>query len=433
MAEQWQSAKGDVERYTGLAQEGAKKQSAIKEAGAKQIGEIQSQAPADPKLEAIPDKFEYKPIDAKELESSVSTMMAFAAIGGLMTRQPMTAALNAFGKGIEGLVKGDQISFDREYRTFKTNMDQAIAKNNEAVTKYRLAFDKHKGNLQAALDQIKLDADGAKDTVTSALAGAQNAKGVMQHLESLIKSQQQNEAVLKRLDFQIQESRRQAAEAAARDATANRRIDVMERQGDARIAAAAAKGTQGKVLPAAAAEDISGRVTVIDAIDSLIKRQEEAIKKGAGFGGYGFDMAGNVIMKGKRATGSGNQDEVNFFSDLENVAQPDRHAMFGATLTGNEKDAYRTGWVGAGDDPQVLLNVLKSKRDLYQQMMRSKLETYGRMGYNVGGLLGEGAPAPAPAGGGGVPAPAAKAPALNEERVINGTPAVWDGKGWLPK
>lgn len=162
-------------------------------------------------------------------------------------------------------------------------------------------------------------------------------------------------------------------------------VDAAARAKAVAQARAEVKGTgQGRPLPAKAAEDIVGRESIIGLIDNLISQQEKAMRAGKGYGGYGFDGLGNVALKAGRALGE-NPEEVNFFSALETIAQPDRHSLFGATLTGNELNSWRTGWVGTGDNPQTLLNVMKQKRAMYKQMMDSKTNSYKRLGFQTGG------------------------------------------------
>lgn len=205
-----------------------------RKAGSERLGAVQAQAPADPKLEAIPDKMEHRGLDQKGMNDAMQTMFAFAAIGGAMTRAPMTAAMNSFAKGLHGLAQGDEMLFRRESQEFDRNLKVAIAKNGEAVQKYQLAMDKHKGNLQATMQQIQLDAAAANDSVMLAIAKEGHYDKAVQHIQGLIKSeqqaqrlQQQHEDTMRRMDVQ-------AGNAARTDATNNRRLDIMERQGDRR-------------------------------------------------------------------------------------------------------------------------------------------------------------------------------------------------------
>lgn len=147
--------------------------------------------PPAPKLDNIGAmNFQHHGLDPKAMNESIQTMLAFAAIGGAMTRTPMTAALNAFSKGIEGLVKGDQELFKRETQEFDRHLKAAIAKNTQAIEEYKMAQDKHKGDLNGLMTEWRLIAAKHQDTVALAQFESQNAKGAMQHIENLVKMDQ---------------------------------------------------------------------------------------------------------------------------------------------------------------------------------------------------------------------------------------------------
>lgn len=165
--------------------------------------------PAGPKLQALPENFQHQGLSKEQMTETMSTMFAFAAIGGAMTRQPMTAAMNSFAKGLQGLAQGDEMLFRREAQEFDRNLKVAIAKNNQAVTEYQAAMEKHKGNLSAMMTEWRLIAAKHNDTVGAAQVQAQNAQGMMKHVESLarmeqnaVKEQQRHEEMMKRMDVQ---------------------------------------------------------------------------------------------------------------------------------------------------------------------------------------------------------------------------------------
>lgn len=63
----------------------------------------------------------------------------------------------------------------------------------------------------------------------------------------------------------------------------------------------------------------------------------------------------------------------------ENVALPERHAMFGATLTGGERDAWRKATIGSGDSTALIKNwfderirLLENKLDQYDKVNDSR-------------------------------------------------------------
>ena len=59
----------------------------------------------------------------------------------------------------------------------------------------------------------------------------------------------------------------------------------------------------------------------------------------------------------------------------ENVAMPERHEMFGATLTGGEKDAWRRATIGSGDSTALIRNWFDERI----RMLESKLDQYDRV------------------------------------------------------
>lgn len=174
------------------------------------IKEANAKSPAAPKLDSLPAKFQHQGLDPQQMTDAVQTMFAFAAIGGAMTRTPMTAALSAFSKGIEGLVKGDQMVFQREKDEFDRHLKTALAKNQQAIDEYRMAAEKHKGDLNGMMTEWRLIAAKHQDTVAMAQFESQNAKGAMQHIENLVKMDEQARRMdqqfslqMKRIDEQI--------------------------------------------------------------------------------------------------------------------------------------------------------------------------------------------------------------------------------------
>lgn len=199
-------------------------------AGKDKIEKIQSGAPPVPDLKPLPDKFEHKGMDDKAMTDAMQTMFVFAALGGAMTRTPMTGAMKAFGGALKGLAQGDQVAFQREGAEFDKNLKLAMTKNNEALSKYKLAFDKHKGDLSAALQEIQLEAAAHNDTVTGAMARANNAKGVMQQVQSMARTEGQMANVQKRFEFMVKDSERKHQENMARMEQNERRMQQQQEQ-----------------------------------------------------------------------------------------------------------------------------------------------------------------------------------------------------------
>lgn len=163
-----------------------------------QIGAEQEKLQPPPETQ-LPT-FEHKGLDPQELGDISKTMFALAAIGGLMTRAPMTTALNAFSAGINGLAKGDKELFDREYKTFQTHYQAAIDKSKMASERYRNIIEKNRGDMAAVEQQLRLAALEFNDTVTLAQLDLKSGRETVLAGIGLKKSADQNAITLKRLE-----------------------------------------------------------------------------------------------------------------------------------------------------------------------------------------------------------------------------------------
>ena len=70
---------------------------------------------------------------------------------------------------------------------------------------------------------------------------------------------------------------------------------------------------------------------------------------------------------------------ANWWKSYENVAMPERHEMFGATLTGGERDAWRRASIGPGNSSDVIrrwfderIRILNTKLDQYDSINDSR-------------------------------------------------------------
>lgn len=211
-----------------------KDSSAARLAGKEKIEGIQKNAPAVPDLKPLPENFQHKGMDDKAMTDAMQTMFVFAALGGAMTRTPMTGAMKAFGGALKGLAQGDQVAFQREGAEFDRNLKVAMQKNNEALAKYKASFEKHKGDLSAALQEIQLEAAAHNDTVTGALARANNAKGVMQQIQSMASTAAKIDSVQKNFELRMKAEERRHQEWQARIEQGNRRLEEVIRSNQAR-------------------------------------------------------------------------------------------------------------------------------------------------------------------------------------------------------
>ena len=97
-----------------------------------------------------------KHLDPKELNDTASMYMTLGALAGLLTRQPMTAALNNMSAAMEGVQKGDQEQFDRAYGEYQDNFKKAMAANKSMLDEREKIIKDRSLSLTAKEAQLKL-------------------------------------------------------------------------------------------------------------------------------------------------------------------------------------------------------------------------------------------------------------------------------------
>lgn len=201
-----------LDRYAGLGAQREKAQSEFDTASSGLQGKIATERAAaeglKPPKPVNPTEFKYQGMSEQELGDSMKMMFTFAALGGLMTRAPMTAALNAFSGGVKGLVQGDQIVYQRSKDEFDRNFKVAIEKNAEARQEYQDAFAKHKGNMQDLMNEWTIIAKKHGDTTSAINMERQDIQGQLRHIETMGKMNLE----MKKIDERFSREDRRIAE-----------------------------------------------------------------------------------------------------------------------------------------------------------------------------------------------------------------------------
>lgn len=107
--------------------------------------------------------------DPKQLQETASSMMALAGLAGLLTRRPLTAALNNMTAAMEGVKEGDDQRFKHESDMFEKNYKDALAQNKAALDEKEKVLKDRSLSLTARQQQLhlidtKYGADVARNT-----------------------------------------------------------------------------------------------------------------------------------------------------------------------------------------------------------------------------------------------------------------------------
>lgn len=413
---QYAAAMKDNTAAMGELEQAQRQQSQAHAAGAEKLKGMEAQSPAVPEQSPLPEKFEHHGLNDQQMNESIQSMFALAAIGGMMTRAPVTAALQAFSGGLKGLVDGDKMVFARETAEFDRNLKTAIAKNQQAVQKYNMAFKKHQGDLNAAMREIQLEATAHQDTVTAALAKANNAQGVMKHIESMQRAEQMatrqhDQLMLQLKRMESQDARFNASQAGKgwqvfQDPKTGQLVRVNAVSGEVApvdYSALQKPGAPGKGGGSASGDTRSKLVS--GASKNALNRLDE-IKKDSGgnypntsvaFGTHADSLTGRIGEAGVNMLMSDEQQKVDArYASLIDEAIP----VFTGGLRGS--DAFRKFLLGQVPQPGQSQDAANEKMRLFEENIKGMRDDFTKAFRSNPSFQAGEAPAasPAPAGGG---------------------------------
>jgi hypothetical protein len=181
------------------------------EAGVKDLEGMKFEPPP------VPQEFKPEKPDPKQQQDFMSNMMMFAVVGGLMTRAPLTAALNGFAGAMEGFHAGNLEKFKQDKAVFDTNFKVAQEKSREYVEKFRATFENKKLSLAEKMNQWKMLDTEYQHTTGMLHHDMQDARGLITQMENVAKGTDAAERQYRQqeLQFQRMEASMRRQEAAA--------------------------------------------------------------------------------------------------------------------------------------------------------------------------------------------------------------------------
>lgn len=102
-------------------------------------------------------------LDPKQLNEAASIWMTLGALGGLLSRQPMTAALGNMTAAMKGVHEGDAEQYDRATKEFNANFDKAMKANKALIDEKEKALKDTHLSLTARLELMRLASAKAGD------------------------------------------------------------------------------------------------------------------------------------------------------------------------------------------------------------------------------------------------------------------------------
>ena len=178
----------------------------------------------------------------------------------------------------------------------------------------------------------------------------------------------------KALDFVVKQKENEAREAAA-----NERARLQREQQLQLAQTRSERRGAGKVLTDKQSREIEGLDSIAKGLEQL-KKDFKPEFASLGVFGFGADLE----FEAKRRLGDkAAQEAISWWSRYERLQAPNRHALFGATLTGNELKNYQSFTAKKSDSPETVKTMLQDQIDYSKSVGDNKKLTFEAAGYQV--------------------------------------------------
>ena len=337
------------------------------------------QANADKTAEELTFKPSQENAQTLALVFSVISASGFL-LGGLNKRNALSA-MYAMNGLTEGYAKGREDLFKQQRQTFETNVKamqdrMKVLKDKLDVGIKTLARDKERGELEIQAAMAEANADflksqkDARGVIATREILENQIKQLDKSLDFLKKSEEKYRAQQlqgywnqTRLDTQERlaaaTNERLAQQFAASQRAADERAAAAERRFQQGQSAAEsrfmrgleARETKGEKLSATKEKKIDGLNSITSGLDKL-KKDFKPEYAGLGVFGFGADLELEAARRGlgkKEAN-----DAARWWGRYNQYQAPNRHALFGATLTGNELKNYQSFTAKPSDSAQTV-------------------------------------------------------------------------------
>ena len=317
--------------------------------------------------------------NARDLAGMFSLINVMGVLLGGGGKQAAVGALGAMNGMLEGYQKGRADLYKKERDLFDKNFKVMQQKHAELRREMEDAIKLAATDRQAGMAAAQLAAAKAG----SSMLQAQLRRGELVGAYKLIEESQTG--ANKALDFVVKQK-----EAEAREAAANERARLQREQQaeQARLQREqqlelerikAGKRAAGKVLTDKQSREIEGLDSISKGLESL-KKDFKPEFASLGVFGFGADLE----FEAKRRLGDEEaQKAISWWSRYERLQAPNRHALFGATLTGNELKNYQSFTAKKSDSPETVKTMLQDQIDYSKSVGDNKKLTFEAAGYQV--------------------------------------------------
>lgn len=325
-----------------------------------------------------PEPIEFAPSKQtpEQLQTIAVSMMLIGALAGGSAKRSGIAGLKAMKGMVDGYRQGRKDVFDREKTIFEKALDTQKQKLEEVKALYDSALraqsagqtaeaNKFKALLEAEIQGGSMYVDIAKgryDASNKMFDAATKAGG--EATKSMIE-------INKAIEDRKLQRERMAQEAKFKE----RELGLREREIQRKEA--------GQPLSATEVNKIQG----LDSLSNSLEKQLATFKPeyaSLGLFGLGADMSLEAKRRfGDQLGGQLAKETVAWWSKYQQLQAPNRHALYGATLTGNELKNYQSYTSKPSDDPEIVKGFLQDQIAYAKGTARDKRDALQGTGYRV--------------------------------------------------
>jgi len=326
-----------------------------------QTADIQRAArePILKELSTVSKGIEFKPSQETFIGmSSLAGLIAFigtaagqyGARSGKAAIDSMTGMMKGYQTGRQDVFRREQIQFEKEMASLK-------------ATQERLYKELDQADKTALIDSAKASADRAVAIAASgsdflkASYNTKGARGVKDDLFKFMDAQQKADTMAQNLGI-------------ARDKLAQDRDIAMMK---------AAGGAAGKPLKDKEINSITGLDSLASGLINL-KNTFKPEYASLGLLGFGADLEAEAL---RRFGGEEGRKAISWWSSYQRLQAPNRHALFGATLTGNELKNYQEFTAKKSDQPKVVSNMIQDQIDYTLDTAGQRRRSFESAGYRL--------------------------------------------------
>lgn len=144
--------------------------------------------PPVPDLQPTP-KYIPKELSQETMVNFGSLAMAFAALAGMRTRQPLTAAMNAAGAAMNGFSQGNIAQVKQDLEVFKAQSDSALASNRQMLAQYESILSNRRLTFAEKMAEYRMAADRYGDEISKTFLKVGSIDKLMQFYQHQLDAQ----------------------------------------------------------------------------------------------------------------------------------------------------------------------------------------------------------------------------------------------------